>query len=117
MPYLFGASPAVDKSFNHQGVRDLQQWDDETLYAQYATSLRLGDIGYTNHRENEIGVKACYDNLPDYVKCLTRAIETPYAPYEEIGVKVNGEYRQLNANILQIENEYYSTVRPKTGNE
>ena len=113
IPYLFGASPAVDKSFSHQGVRDLQAWDDNTLYAEYATSLRLGDIGYTNHRENEIGVKACYDNLSEYVKCLTRAIETPYAPYEEIGVKVNGEYRQLNANILQIENEYYSTVRPK----
>ncbi len=113
IPYLFGASPAVDKSFDHQGVRELQQWDNDTLYAQFATSLRLGDIGYTNHRENEIGVKACYDNLPEYVKCLTRAIETPYQPYEEIGVKVNGEYRQLNANILQIENEYYSTVRPK----
>jgi glutamate--cysteine ligase len=25
----------------------------------------------------------------------------------------NGDYRQLNANILQIENEYYSTIRPK----
>ena len=113
VPYLFGASPAVDKSFSHQGVKDLQRWDEDTLYAQHATSLRLGDIGYTNHRENEIGVKACYDNLPDYVSCLRRAIETPYAPYEEIGVEVNGEYRQLNANILQIENEYYSTVRPK----
>jgi glutamate--cysteine ligase len=113
VPYLFGASPAVDKSFSHQGVKDLQRWDEETLYAQHATSLRLGDIGYTNHRENEIGIKACYDNLPDYVSCLRRAIETPYAPYEEIGVQVNGDYRQLNANILQIENEYYSTVRPK----
>ena len=78
IPYLFGASPAVDKSFNHQGVKDLQAWDDNTLYAAHATSLRLGDIGYTNHRENEIGVKACYDNLPEYVKCLTRAIEKPY---------------------------------------
>ncbi len=113
VPYLFGASSAVDKSFIHQGVKDLQQWDQDTRYAQHATSLRLGDIGYTNHRENEIGIKACYDNLPDYVSCLTRAIETPYIPYEEIGVQVNGEYRQLNANILQIENEYYSTVRPK----
>jgi glutamate--cysteine ligase len=28
-------------------------------------------------------------------------------------VLVNGEYRQLNANILQIENEYYSFIRPK----
>jgi glutamate--cysteine ligase len=28
-------------------------------------------------------------------------------------VQVDGEYRQLNANILQIENEYYSFIRPK----
>ena len=40
-------------------------------------------------------------------------IETPCPRYEEIGINVNGEYRQLNANILQIENEYYSSVRPK----
>ena len=26
---------------------------------------------------------------------------------------VDGEYRQLNSNILQIENEFYSTIRPK----
>ena len=33
---------------------------------------------------------------------------------------MDGEYRQLNTNILQIENEYYSTIRPKQilkGNE
>ena len=113
IPYLFGASPAVDKSFSHQSAKDLQQWDENTLYVPDATSLRLGDIGYTNHRENEIGIKACYDSLSEYVKCLARATETPYAPYQEIGVKVANEYRQLNANILQIENEYYSTVRPK----
>lgn len=113
VPYLFGASPAVDKSFSHQGVKDLQRWCDDTLYAPDSTSLRLGDIGYTNSRENETGIQACYDNLPDYVSCLTNAIETPYQPYVDIGVKVNGDYRQLNSNILQIENEYYSTVRPK----
>jgi glutamate--cysteine ligase len=44
---------------------------------------------------------------------LTRAITTSHPPYEAAGVKVNGEYQQLNANILQIENEYYSFIRPK----
>ncbi|MFV1983774.1 MAG: glutamate--cysteine ligase, partial [Thiohalomonadales bacterium] len=39
--------------------------------------------------------------------------ETPYSGYVNIGVKNKGEYQQLNTNILQIENEYYSTVRPK----
>jgi glutamate--cysteine ligase len=121
VPYLFGASPAVCKSFltDRQG-KSLQEFDEFTFYQPYATSLRMGDIGYQNNEENEHGIKACYDSLDEYVASLTYAINTPCSDYEEIGVKVEGKYRQLNANILQIENEYYSTVRPKQileGNE
>jgi glutamate--cysteine ligase len=47
------------------------------------------------------------------VRDLSRAIATRHEPYEKLGVKVDGRYRQLNANILQIENEYYSFIRPK----
>jgi len=120
VPYLFGASPAVCKSFLGGKPTDLEDFDANTYYEPYATSLRMGDIGYQNNRENETGVKACYRNLDAYVQSLSCAIETPYKGYQEIGVKVDGEYQQLNANILQIENEYYSTVRPKQvlqGNE
>ena len=53
------------------------------------------------------------NSLDEYVRDLSRAISTPHPPYETLGVKVDGEYRQLNANILQIENEYYSFIRPK----
>jgi glutamate--cysteine ligase len=53
------------------------------------------------------------NSLDEYVRDLSRAISTPYPPYEKIGVKVDGVYQQLNANILQIENEYYSFIRPK----
>ncbi len=120
IPYLFGASPAVCKSFLNGKSSTLESWNEDTFYHPYATSLRMGDIGYQNNRENEIGVKACYDNLEEYIGAITYAIETSYPGYEKIGVKVDGEYRQLNSNILQIENEYYSTVRPKQpliGNE
>lgn len=120
VPYLFGASPAVCKSFLGDAPTSLQSFNDNTYYHPYATSLRMGDIGYQNNKENEIGVKACYNNLDSYVKTLSCAIETPCEEYEKIGVKVNGVYQQLNANLLQIENEYYSTVRPKQilqGNE
>ena len=120
VPYLFGASPAVCKSFLGGKPSDLDEFDANTYYEPYATSLRMGDIGYQNNKENETGIKACYRNLDAYVQSLGCAIETPYRGYEEIGVKVDGEYRQLNSNILQIENEYYSTVRPKQllqGNE
>lgn len=113
IPYLFGASPAVCKSFVGPETHRFQDFDENTYYDPYATSLRLGDIGYTNKREHETGIHANYDSLDAYVETLTRAIETPCEEYEKIGVEVNGRYEQLNANILQIENEYYSSVRPK----
>ena len=113
IPYLFGASPAVCKSFLQGKPSSLESFDEYTYYEPYATSLRMGDIGYQNNKENEVGIKANYDSLADYVESLSCAINTASPEYEKIGVKVDGEYRQLNANILQIENEYYSTVRPK----
>ena len=113
IPYLFGASPAVCKSFLHGKPSLLSSFNENTVYEPYATSLRMGDIGYTNNKESMAGIKANYDSLDAYIQSLRCAIETPFDEYEKIGVKVDGEYRQLNANILQIENEYYSTVRPK----
>ena len=120
VPYLFGASPAVCKSFLNGKRTMLQEFNENTYYEPYATSLRLGDIGYQNNKEELAGIKACYDSLEAYAESLQCAINTPFSGYQEIGVKVDGEYLQLNANILQIENEYYSTVRPKQilqGNE
>jgi glutamate--cysteine ligase len=112
--YLFGASPALCASFL-TGRADLKSnfsaLDAHTLYRPYATSLRMSDIGYRN--DSQAGLDISFDHLDDYVASLTRAIQTPYPAYERIGVKVGGRYRQLNANILQIENEYYSAIRPK----
>ena len=120
IPYLFGASPAVCKSFLGDQPTTLQALTENTYYEPYATSLRMGDIGYQNNKENDSGIKANYDSLSAYIESLGSAIETPCPEYEKIGIIVDGKYQQLNANILQIENEYYSTVRPKqllAGNE
>ena len=113
IPYLFGASPAVCKSFLYGQETDMEAFDDTTLYYPYATSLRMGDIGYQNTKEDKSGIKVSYDNLNDYIKSLHHAVSTPYSAYEKLGLKENGKYLQLNSNLLQIENEYYSTVRPK----
>lgn len=120
VPYLFGASPAVCKSFLGGTTSSLIEYDNTTLYEPYATSLRMGDIGYQNSKESHFGIKACYDNIETYISCLTKAIDTPCPEYEKFNAMIDGEYQQLNANILQIENEYYSSVRPKQilkGNE
>jgi len=113
VPYLFGASPAVCKSFLGNKPTELDEFDRTTYYEPFATSLRMGDIGYTNSKEQGVGIKANYNSLDSYIESLTHAIETPCPMWQRIGVKVDGHYEQLNANILQIENEYYSTVRPK----
>jgi glutamate--cysteine ligase len=113
VPYLFGASPAVCKTFFGGRATDMPVFDEGTHYEPYATSLRMGDIGYQNQKEESVGIKACYDSVEAYVASLAHAIETPAPLWEAIGVKVDNEWRQLNGNILQIENEYYSTVRPK----
>ncbi|WP_198265334.1 glutamate--cysteine ligase [sulfur-oxidizing endosymbiont of Gigantopelta aegis] len=120
VPYLFGASPAVCKSFLLGGSTSLAEFDESTYYEPYATSLRMGDIGYQNNKENESGIKACYKNINSYIASLDWAINTPYEGYEKYGFLKEGKYQQLNTNILQIENEYYSTIRPKQilqGNE
>ncbi|MGB5259156.1 MAG: glutamate--cysteine ligase, partial [Gammaproteobacteria bacterium] len=113
VPYLFGTSPAVCKSFLCGKPTKLDEYNANSYYGPYATSLRMCDIGYQNSHEDEIGFKARYDSLDSYVDSLTMAIESNCPRYEKIGVKVDGEYRQLNSCMLQIENEYYSSVRPK----
>ena len=109
--YLFGVSPVVCNSFLRGRNVTLPRLSKDTSYEPYATSLRMSDLGYRNR--NQAGLSVSVNSLEEYVRDLTRAISTPHEPYEKLGVKVDGRYRQLNANILQIENEYYSFIRPK----
>ena len=109
--YLFGASPAVCKSFAAGSVEQLDILNNETRYAPFATSLRMSDIGYNNQNQSRINISL--NSLEEYVRDLGAAVATREPSYEDIGVKVDGEYQQLNANLLQIENEFYSPVRPK----
>jgi glutamate--cysteine ligase len=109
--YLFGNSPALCSSFVRGREHTLQEFAPGTLYEPYATSLRMSDLGYRN--KSQAGVQISVNSLEEYVRDLSAAVSTPHPEYERIGVKVDGEYRQLNANLLQIENEYYSYIRPK----
>ena len=109
--YLFGASPAIDASFVKGRNVDLEPGPGGSLVGPYATSLRMSDVGYNNKVQSVLSL--CFNDLEKYAKSLEHAISTPLTQYEKIGVKVDGKYRQLNANLLQIENEYYSDIRPK----
>ena len=109
--YLFDASPALDKGFMRGRPHQLQELDASTLYLPYATSLRMSDLGYQSSAQS--GLTPCYNDLASYTDSLRLAVGTPYPAYVEAGTKRGDEWLQLNTNILQIENEYYSSIRPK----
>ncbi len=113
IPYLFGASPAICSSFIDGRKTDLpfEKSGSGMIYLPYATSLRLSDLGYTSKSQSQLGIT--FNHLPEYIAALKRAIKTPYADYERIGLKKNGHYLQVNTNVLQIENELYAPIRPK----
>ncbi|AVR94710.1 glutamate--cysteine ligase [Pseudoduganella armeniaca] len=110
--YLFGASPALNSSFLRGRPHKLDTLSADTLYLPYATSLRMSDLGYQNDAQS--GLSPHENSLDSYVATLTRAVNQPYEPYQKIGTKnAAGEWQQLSTNVIQIENEYYSTIRPK----
>lgn len=109
--YLFGASPTLSTQFLHGRAHQLETLSEDTLYLPYATSLRMSDLGYQNNAQS--GLVPPYNTLHDYMRSLSRAVRQPYAPYEKIGTRRDGEWVQINSNVLQIENEFYATIRPK----
>jgi glutamate--cysteine ligase len=112
--YLFGASPAVCRSFVKHRSHALEAFgeDDHSLHTPFATSLRMGDLGYQSSAQDSLII--CYNNLDNYIQTLCKAITQPHDEYVKMGEKnEEGQYRQLNTSLLQIENEFYSTIRPK----
>ena len=110
--YLFGASPALCQSFVAGREHGLQRLSGSTLYLPHATSLRMGRLGYQSDAQASIAVS--YNCLESYAASLQGALTTPYPAYEAIGVQTpGGDYNQLSTSLLQIENEFYSTIRAK----
>lgn len=109
--YLFGASPAVSKCFTRDRPHNLDTWDEHTLYKPFATCLRMGDLGYRSDAQRSIYV--CYNDINNYIDSLYTALSTPYPPYEKIGLEKDGKKLQINTSLLQLENEFYATIRPK----
>jgi glutamate--cysteine ligase len=109
--YLFGASPTVCSSFVAGRKHDLRQLKPGTLYRAGATSLRMGPLGYQSDAQATLAVS--YNSLQHYARSLYSAMTVPYPPYVKIGIRDGESYRQLSDTLLQIENEFYGTIRPK----
>ena len=112
--YLLGAAPAVCRSFVHHQKHRLIPFgsDSHSLHQPFATSLRMGDLGYQSDAQSSLTVS--YNDLSQYTKTLQEALKKPYPDYEAIGLKSSKDsHKQLNTHLLQIENEFYSSIRPK----
>lgn len=91
LTYLFGASPLMDPSYSKN-------------HAPFATSIRTSSLGYYSRVQNQLAIS--FNSLEEYIDEMTHAITTPKDDYRSI-------QSQLNPNLLQIENEHYSRIRPK----
>jgi len=109
--YLYGASPAVCSSFVEGRKHALQELSPGTMYLPHATSLRMGRLGYQSEAQANLIVS--YNNLTSYSASLHEALTRPYPGYEKVGIRDGDSYRQLSTSLLQIENEFYSPIRPK----
>ena len=109
--YLFGASPAVCSTFVAGRAHELERLSEDTFHLPYATSLRMGKLGYQSDAQSSLAVS--YNDLQSYAASLHEALTKRYPPYEAIGIREGNDYRQLATSLLQIENEFYGTIRPK----
>ncbi|ENV69554.1 glutamate--cysteine ligase [Acinetobacter towneri] len=110
--FLVGASPSVCQCFMTGREHHLLPLLRGTLYLPYATALRMGNFGYQNSAQKKLGIH--YNDLTGYLDGLQKAVKTPYLPFSRLGLDdATGEPIQINDHVLQIENEYYSLVRPK----
>jgi glutamate--cysteine ligase len=111
VPYLFGASPALCESFLQGQPSELPVLVAGTRYGPHATSLRMSDLGYHNRAQANLNVSV--NSLAEYTRALEAAIRTPDPYYAEIGVRDGANWKQLSANLLQTESEFYAAIRPK----
>ena len=109
---LFGASPSVCNSFVMGRTHDLQALTEGTRHMPFGTSLRMGRLGYQSDAQASLEVS--YNSLEGYAASLQDALTRPYPAYEKIGIQnLGGDYNQLGTTLLQIENEFYGSIRPK----
>ncbi|MDD0837068.1 glutamate--cysteine ligase [Curvibacter sp. HBC61] len=110
--YLFGASPALCPTFVAGREHELQTLSEGALFMPHGTSLRMGRLGYQSDAQATLAVS--YNSLEGYAASLHDALTRPYPAYETLGVRnPGGDYNQLATTLLQIENEFYGTIRPK----
>ena len=110
--YFFGASPIFDKSFVSGRNHSIKNKTKSDLYNEYATSLRMSEVGYQSYHQKALDIK--YNSLSSFIESLKKGIFAEYEAFKGLGLyDENNERQQISSGILQIENELYDSIRPK----
>ena len=108
----FGQTNVVNKSFVKGRKHILNKLNENDMYLENATSLRMSDIGYQSKAQKNLNIK--YNSLSEFLNKIKKAMTVPFPEFEKQGLKdSNNEYQQISNGIIQIENEYYDAIRPK----
>ncbi len=109
--FLFGCSPVVGKNLIDGSVKGFISLNKSDYYLPFATSLRMSDLGYKN--SGQLSLNISYDSLEKYISTLRLATQKKSSDFSKIGIGID-DLQQINSNLLQIEDEYYSVCRPKS---
>ncbi len=109
--YFFGASPAVDRSYFDKPCKQLSLMRHRTLYGEYTTSIRMSALGYYSRVQAQYAIS--FNDLSFYLQDMKKALSTSSSTFKTIGLFKKNKHLQLNHNVLQIEAEHYSRIRPK----
>ena len=71
----------------------------------------MSELGYMSKAQDNLYI--AYNDIDEYLKDLKNALTKEHKRYGEVGTLKDGERIQINTSIIQIENEYYSSIRPK----
>lgn len=107
--YLFGASPVLDKKLMSNTNDTFKKLDENSYYLPFATSLRMSEYGYSNSERRSIDISL--NSIDEYASDLRKSTLTIDPKYEKY---ITEERPQLNANLLQIEAEFYAIARAKS---
>ena len=108
----FGQTNVVDKSFVNNRSHNLEKLNEDDMYLKEATSLRMSEIGYQSKAQKGLDIK--YNSLSSFLEKIKSAITVPYEEFKNKNLlDSNGEYHQISDGVIQIENEYYDSIRPK----
>lgn len=107
--YLFGCSPVISRNFFNKRHHFIKHKTDD-YYLPFSTSLRMSDLGYNNNNQSKIDISL--NSFEEYYSDLILSTKTESRAFKKLSNK--RPLSQLNPNLLQIEDEYYSNCRPKS---